>query len=102
MKYYRQLLNNRDPIDIARVKYFKKILEIEGLEGIILERMKQECNTRIYNCEPLNVPVERGCSNGCEFCKPRNGKSGRCKAYQNYFEGTGQYFKLTKKGLRKI
>jgi hypothetical protein len=87
---------------VYNLEFFKDLLE-EDREEMKLEEMKRDYGGEMW-CEENQEFVEKrqDCGHLCNYYKPCNGKSGRCRSLKNGFIQTGKKFILTKKGLKEV
>ena len=87
------------------IDYFKDEIS-DGAEKVELELMvRDKGNYDNMWCKDEGEPVlsdEHCGKRNCTKYSPRNGKSGCCRHLVSGYTGSGQYFVLTKKGLKKL
>ena len=97
MKYFTE---STDTDGVEALEFYKSELD-EDLKEIELLEMKRDIGGEMW-CDEVWDFVEKGdCGRWCDYYKPCNGKSGRCRNLKNGFIETGRKFILTKSGLRR-
>ena len=86
---------------VYTLDFFKDMIVDEDLEEIELEEMKRDYGGEMWCKENQDFVGEGDCGKWCDYYKPCNGRSGKCRHLVNGFVGTGRYFILNKSGLKE-
>ena len=98
MRYFTESM---DTDEVQSLEFFKAEID-EDLKEIELFEMKRDIGGEMWCDEHFDFVEKGDCGKWCDYYKPCNGKSGRCRNLKNGFIVTGRKFLLTKDGLREI